>query len=47
MRDVKNQLYKTAQFADSNSNEKWHEYRTFKNEYKRYVKRSMNQIKEN
>lgn len=37
MRVEKNRLYKLAQYATSNVNEKWHEYRMFKNEYKNKI----------
>lgn len=33
MRIEKNRLYKIAQYATHDSNEKWHEYRVYKNEY--------------
>lgn len=37
MRIEKNRLYKIAQYSTTNSEEKWHEYRIFKNNYKKVI----------
>ena len=37
MRIVKNRLYKIAQYTTVDSDEKWHDYRIYKNEYKNTI----------